>query len=135
MRHDEFIARVQEQAHLTSRHEAIQTTKATLATLGERLYRTERENLAAQLPDELKQTLFEGQEPESTRQQISNYSLEEFYNRVGARADLSYSDAVSRAKAVMTVLQEAVSAGIIEEILSQLPPKYGRLFAEEEGGT
>jgi uncharacterized protein (DUF2267 family) len=129
MRYDEFISRVQERAGL-ARDEAVRSTEATLATLGERLYRTERENLAAQLPDELKEDLFKEVDSEVTRRDVDRFSLEEFYIRVSARAEIGYPDAVKRAQAVIAVLREAVSAGEIEDVLSKLPDEYGELFGE-----
>jgi uncharacterized protein (DUF2267 family) len=130
MRYHEFINRVQERTDLGSRDEAARATEATLATLGERLYRTERENLAAQLPDELKEDLFKRVDSEVIRRDVDRFSLEEFYIRVSARAEVGYPDAVKRAQAVIAVLQEAVSAGEIEDVLSKLPDEYGELFGE-----
>ncbi len=54
MEYDEFIDRVQERLNLDSRDDAIRITEVTLATLGERLDRLERDQTAAQLPNELK---------------------------------------------------------------------------------
>jgi uncharacterized protein (DUF2267 family) len=129
MQYDEFISQVQERASL-GRDEAVRSTKATLATLGERLYRTERENLAAQLADELKEHLFQQVDSEVTRRDVDRFSLEEFYIRVSARAEVGYPDAVKQAQAVVAVLGEAVSAGEIEDVLSKLPEEYGELFGE-----
>jgi uncharacterized protein (DUF2267 family) len=47
MQYEEFIQRVQERADLGSREEAVRATEAVLGTLGERLYRTERDDVAA----------------------------------------------------------------------------------------
>jgi uncharacterized protein (DUF2267 family) len=129
MRYDEFITRVRERAGL-GRDEAVRSTEATLATLGERLYRTERENLAAQLPNELKEDLFKQVDSEVTWRDVDRFSLEEFYIRVSARAEVGYPDAVKQAQAVVAVLREAVSAGEIEDVLAELPEEYGELFGE-----
>ena len=55
------------------------------AALGERIYRTEQDKLAAQLPKELREYLSSRAQPETMRGDTDRYSLEEFYNRVSAR--------------------------------------------------
>lgn len=123
MKFDDFITRVQEQARLDTREDAITITRAVLETLGERLDRKVRNGVEAQLPNELKEFLL-------TRVGSGDqYSLDEFYNRVGARADLKYNEATERTRQVFTVLREAVAGGEIEDILEDLPPEYGTLFA------
>jgi uncharacterized protein (DUF2267 family) len=80
MRYDEFVDRVLEKSGLDSREQAMDITKATLETLGEQLDRTVRRGVASQLPDELKELLL-------NRADGDQYQLQEFYQRVGARAD------------------------------------------------
>ena len=123
MQFDDFITRVQEQTRLTTRDESIGITRAVLETLGERLDRKVRNGLEAQLPNELKEFLLVRAE------RGDQYDLAEFYNRVGARADLTYTDATERTRAVISVLREAVPGGEIEDVLEDLPPEYGKLFA------
>lgn len=122
MQFDDFITRVQEQARLDSREEAISLSRAVLETLGERLDRKVRNGVEAQLPDELKEFLL------ARKEHGDQYGLEEFYNRIGARADLPYGDATQRTRQVLSVLQEAVPDGEIQDIREDLPPDYGRLF-------
>ena len=122
MQFDDFITRVQEQAGLNTRDEAISITRAVLETLGERLDRKVRNGLEAQLPNELKEFLL------GRVESSDQYDLQEFYNRVGARADLKYGDAVERTRQVITVLRHAVPGGEIEDILEDLSPEYGKLF-------
>ena len=122
MQFDDFIARVQEQTALDTREEAIQVTRAVLETLGERLNRKVRNGIEAQLPNQLKEFLL-------TRVENSDgYGLEEFYNRIGARADLKHSDARQRTGQVLSVLREAIPAGELQDIREDLPPDYGALF-------
>ena len=123
MQFDDFISRVQEQTRLTTRDESIAITRAVLETLGERLDRKVRNGLEAQLPNELKEFLLVRAE------RGDQYDLAEFYNRVGARADLTYTDATERTREVISVLREAVPGGEIEDVLEDLPPEYGKLFA------
>ncbi len=54
MRYDEFINKVQQKGKFDSLAEAQNATQAVLETLGERLDRTVRNTVTAQLPDELK---------------------------------------------------------------------------------
>jgi uncharacterized protein (DUF2267 family) len=123
MQFDDFVTRVQEQTRLDTRDEAIQITRAVLETLGERLDRKVRNGVEAQLPNELKEFLL------ARAEHGDLYDVHEFYNRVGARADLTYGDATERTRQVISVLREAVPDGEIEDILEDLPPEYGELFA------
>jgi len=125
MQFDDFINRVQEQAKLTTREEAITITKAVLETLGERLDRKVRNGVVAQLPDELKDFLL------ARSENTDRYGLAEFYNRVGARADLKYQDASTRTGQVVLVLRQAISEGEIQDILEDLPSEYESLFEKE----
>ena len=125
MQFDDFLTRVQEQARLDNRDEAIRTSRAVLETLGERLDRKVRKGVEAQLPNELKEFLSARVEHDDTYE----YDVEEFYRRVGARADLKYEAATERTGQVLSVLRQAVSWGEIEDILEDLPPEYEKLFA------
>lgn len=136
MQYEQFITQVQERANLDTRQRAEQVTQAVLATFGERLYRTEREQLAAQLPEALKKYLFERQEPQpTTPQHTERYVLEEFYNRVGARTDSGIQEAARLAKVVIGVLAEAVSLGQMQQVMSKLPNEYEALLRPEQPGT
>jgi uncharacterized protein (DUF2267 family) len=128
MQQDEFIQRVKEYVGLESDEQVIQITQAVLATLGERIYRTEQSDLAAQLPRGIREFLTTQQSPEMTKGDVDRYGLEEFYNRVSARADIGYPHAVRQARGVMGVLQEAVSAGEMADIRQELPKEFDELF-------
>lgn len=123
MQFDRFITQVQELAGLNSRDDAITLTRAVLETLGERLNRKVRNGVEAQLPKELKEFLL------ARVEHTDQYDLDEFYNRVGARADLTYEDAAKRTKQVFAVLRQAIPDGEIEDVLEDLPAEYGKLFA------
>ena len=123
MQFDEFITRVQEQARLDTREESITLTRAVLETLGERLNRKVRNGVEAQLPNELKEFLL------ARVEHSDQYDVEEFLNRVGARADLTYTDATERTRQVISVLRQAIPDGEIQDILEDLPPEYRELFA------
>ncbi len=128
MEYQEFIRRVQEQAGLDSPERAEEVTRATLETLGERLERKVKDGVAAQLPGELKTFLLQ-------RDQDSiGYELQEFYNRVGARAGTKLYEAAENAKAVVAVLKQAVSEGEIQNLRSGLPQDYRGLFDPQTRG-
>lgn len=122
MQFDDFIKRVQDQTKLETREEAIEITRAVLETLGERLHRKVRNGVAAQLPDELKEFLL------ARSENTDRYGLTEFYNRVGARADLKHEAAATRTRQVVSVLRQAIPAGEIQDILEDLPGEYEALF-------
>lgn len=136
MRYDEFIDRVQEGAELDSRQSAVDITKATLGTLGERLYRTEREDLAAQLPDELKSYFTLETTARQSRESLEPYGLEDFYIRVSARADdLTVVQVIPQAQAVIQVLRSAISDGSWQSLKASLPPEYDELLTGEVHGV
>lgn len=131
MRYDAFIRRVQSRAGLDSHEEAMTCTNTVLATLGECLYRTERRKLAAELPKELKEVLFAERDPENRRMEVERFRLEEFFNRVRARADIGGRETEACTRAVTAVLREAVSPGTMAHVKEALPDEYGALLQPE----
>ena len=127
MRYHEFIDRVQKLAGLESLDDAVRATEATIETLSERLSKTERDKLAAQLSKELKELFLR-------RHNTERFLLEDFYSRVSARANVRYHRAVELAQAVAAELREAISPGELEDILSELPDEYGELFGVKPKG-
>lgn len=96
-----------------------------MAASEERLDRKVRNGVAAQLPDELKDFLL------ARSDHTDRYELTEFYNRVGARADLKYQDATERTVQVFSVMRQAIPEGEIQDILEDLPSEYEKLFEKE----
>jgi len=131
MQYEEFMQWVKEYAGLDSDEEAVRTTEAVLSTLGERLYRTEVSELAAQLPRGIREFLGARQSPETTRDDIQQFTLEDFYDRVGARTRVRTTQAIRLTQGVMKVLTLAVSAGEIASIMQGLPKEYEKLFQVE----
>lgn len=123
MQFSDFIDQVRERTGLDTSEDAERLARAVLETLGERLDRKVRNGVEAQLPNELKDVLL------ARAQNTDQYTLEEFYNRVGARADLNYRDATKRTQQVLAVLQEAIAEGEKMQILESLPAEYGQLFS------
>jgi uncharacterized protein (DUF2267 family) len=121
MKHDEFISNVRKLGDLQSNNEAERAIRATFETLRERLAGNEPNNLADQLPPEIADPL----RGEGGR---DNFSLEEFYQRVGEKEGLDQDEAAHHAWAVASVLQEAVTTGEMDHIRDQLKPEYAELF-------
>jgi uncharacterized protein (DUF2267 family) len=134
MRYDEFVDRVMQEADLASRQDAIAIVRATLAVLGERIYRTERDDLAAELPKSMKGFLYERAGPNVTREQLDRFSLDDYYQRVRAEAELDYGEAVRRAQAVVRVLRDAVSEGQLADVRRELGREYDPLVSETGEG-
>jgi uncharacterized protein (DUF2267 family) len=125
MHYDDFIAQVRQRARLKDDHEAELAVRITFETLGERLRKTEREKLAAQLPNRIKGYL-------GSRSDHDFFLLEEFYNRIAARASIRYPHAVEQAMVVVEVLKEAISPGELRDLLADLTKDYQELFGEKE---
>ncbi|MFW6135198.1 MAG: DUF2267 domain-containing protein [Chloroflexota bacterium] len=127
MQYDEFIREVQNRARLPSRGEAVRAIQATLETLAERITRGEADDLAAQLPPQLAAYL---RDIETT----DRFSVDDFFLRVAAKEAADIPDAAHHARAVIAVLQGAVTTGEIEDVRAQLPETYTALFeAGSEG--
>jgi len=123
MDYETFLDGVQNRGNLESRDEAEQITLAVLRTLGERLNRTEREHLATQLTKKLQQAVMSIKDKQS-----DVFNLEEFYNRVTARAGVGFPKAVASSQVVISVLQDAIAAGEQRNVIFELPSEYEELF-------
>jgi uncharacterized protein (DUF2267 family) len=61
---------------------------------------------------------------------VSYVSLDDFFQRVSRREGVSIETAIEHARAVASVLRDALSEGEFEDILAELPPEiYNELFA------
>lgn len=120
MRHDDFIGQVQARARLSSRGDAETATRATLETLGERIPEPLAENLASQLPREigghLRRTIVAGGAASGER-----FGLDEFTQRVAVRAAQDEPKAGYSARAVLEVVREATTGGVIDHVRQALP--------------
>lgn len=115
---------MQEHGGIKTREEAERVVDAVFETLSERLSRTETRNLAAQLPDELKEKLFR-------RLYTDRFVLRDFYNRVSARAGVGYPHAIKLARVVLITVREAISPGEWEDVVSEFPSEYEDLFEKK----
>ena len=123
MQYEEFIDRVRQQAELGSFSEAETATRATLTTLGEYLTGGEGLDLASQLPQGLSEHL-RRQPPD----RAMFFSLNDFLQEVGEREGVNTDVASAHARAVMSVVQEAVSEGEMEDVRRQFPSEFDPLF-------
>jgi uncharacterized protein (DUF2267 family) len=128
MQFHEFLGQVQSRARLGSLGDAETATRATLETLRERLAGGEPKDVAAQLPTEIAK-YFEAPQ----REDPERFDVKEFFRRVSDRASVEAEDAAFQSRAVLEVLQEAVSPGEVSDIRAQLTDDYQPLF--EAGST
>lgn len=119
---NDFLGQVQHQARMSSLDEAMRATRATLMTLGERLGGGEPGNIGAQLPPELARLLGED------HARGERFSSDEFLKRVSVREETDLPKSVFHTRAVLAVLAEAVSPGVIGHLRAQLPEDFQRLF-------
>jgi uncharacterized protein (DUF2267 family) len=122
MKDEEFIAHVARNADL-SEEDAAALTRATLATLAERVTGGEAQDLAAQLPAPLKTALI------SAHQNAEAFSAKEFVERTAERAGTDPDVAEVAIEAVLATLRDAVTPGEFDDVLSQLPADLRRLGA------
>jgi uncharacterized protein (DUF2267 family) len=122
MKYEEFIAHVAQRAEL-SEEDAATLTRATLATLAERITGGEAQDLAAQLPGPLKTALT------SARENAEAFSVKEFVERTAERAGTDPDAAEVAIDAVLATLRDAVTPGEFDDVLSQLPADFHRLGA------
>lgn len=127
LQYERLVNEVRREAGLELGEQAARCTEAFLETLGELLSKTERDHLAAELPGGLKEAV-------RRRPGLQVFNLEEFYERVRARADVGYPEAVKQARAVAAVLRRQVSAGELEDVLRELPAGYAELLGEAPPG-
>jgi uncharacterized protein (DUF2267 family) len=122
MKYEEFISRVAQNAEL-SEEDAARLTRATLATLAERITGGEAQDLAAQLPAPLQTALI------SAHENAEAFSFEEFVERTAERAGTDPDVADVAIDAVFATLRDAVTPGEFDDVLSQLPADFHRLGA------
>lgn len=128
MKHDEFIGLVQQRARLDSRGAAETATRATLTILANRLGSGLPANIGAQLPPEIGRYLSEGEDD------TERFGPGEFYERVAEEetSGVEIPDAALHARAVLSVVAEAVDGDLFEKLEDQLPPELGDLLEFED---
>jgi len=129
MNYDEFIGQVQHRARLSSRAQAERATRAFLETLSQRLAGGEPKHIASQLPPELGRYLLEPLAGAGMR-----YGPRDLYELMSMREGVDVPEAAHHARAVASVLREAVSQGAWENMLAQLPPELDQLLESGSEG-
>lgn len=118
MDYDTFVGEVQNRAQLSSREDAVRVIRITLETVSERIDPEGAENLAAQLPEEI------GRHLEKV-DAVESFSWDEFVDRIVERGDYEpeseSGDAVHHVRAVMDVVDDAISGTTLEDLRDQLP--------------
>jgi uncharacterized protein (DUF2267 family) len=119
----EFLNRVVQRTDLDGQLDAQRATLAVLETLAHRLAGGEPKDLASQLPAELACAL-------KIERETDPFGLDVFYEQVAEREGVSLEQAEAHARAVVSVLMEAVSQGEIGDVRAQLPGDYAPLFGQ-----
>jgi uncharacterized protein (DUF2267 family) len=122
MRYEEFIALLSERTGMFE-GDAVALTRATLATLAERISGDEALDLAAHLPGPLQDTLL------PTKEEAEAFSFDEFVGRVAERSRHGSNLSESDVMAVIATLRDALPPGEFDDVLSQLPNEFHRLGA------
>lgn len=125
MQYDEFIGQVQHRARMADSEEAVRAVRVVLQTLGRRLVGGEIKDAASQLPREIALYL------EEAEAGSGKYGLDEFYERVAEKEGLDLPIAIHHARAVVSVLLDALSPGEVKDIREQLPREFDALFESE----
>lgn len=125
MNYGEFVNTVIERGGPSDREAAQQVTQTVLADLGQRLTGDEAQDLAAQLPEELKQPVTEHVAAEPVVDDVDDF-LRRVADHLGEGTDPDQARGYVRA--VFTALTEAVSAGAIDHVRDQLPAGFAPLF-------
>jgi uncharacterized protein (DUF2267 family) len=122
MDHDEFL-RMVERAAGTNREQAEAAVRATLMTLAERISGGEAEEIAGQLPTELRPLL-------AATGHAKPFGADDFVRRVAAReGGVAPEIAERHVRAVFATLARAVRAGELADVVAQLSKDYRRLLA------
>jgi uncharacterized protein (DUF2267 family) len=115
-------------AKRVARHAALETPEAhrageaVLETLSERIAGGEADDLAEQLPEEMRPPLERGKARSGGKAQ--RMSLDEFIARIAEREGVGYEQALEHARAVFATLRETLTDKELSDLLSELPRGY-----------
>lgn len=122
---ENFLARVQQHAGVTTRIEAERLARATLHALGERISSGQAADLAPGIPPELRPEI----EPERARGQAKAFEKNAFLDRItGQIGTVDIEVAERQARGLLRTLYEWAPEGEIDATLAQLPPELAELF-------
>ncbi|MFO5492517.1 MAG: DUF2267 domain-containing protein [Cuspidothrix sp.] len=123
MEYTEFITHVQTLAQSESREEVEIATRATLEIIKQIIPSDEREELAAQIPQELGEYL-RGSETEP----IQSFHLQEFIERISQKESVSPTISIIHVRAVFAVLQNAITPEKFRKFYDYFSHDYEELF-------
>ncbi|MDP5018198.1 DUF2267 domain-containing protein [Anabaena sp. UHCC 0187] len=123
MEYTEFITHVQSLTQSESREEAEVATRATLEIIKQIVPSDEREELAVQIPQELREYL-RGSETEP----IQSLHLQEFIERISQKESVEPTIAAIHVRAVFAVVQLAVSPDNFRKFYDYFSHDYEELF-------
>ena len=123
MEYTEFITHVQSLTQSESREEAEVATRATLEIIKQIVPSDEREELAVQIPHELREYL-RGSETEP----IQSFHLQEFIERISQKENVEPTIAAIHVRAVFAVVQNAVSPEKFRKFYDYFSHDYEELF-------
>lgn len=123
MDYEDFIAVVEQEIGERNggSDEAIQATRATLQTLGERIDREEARQLAAQLPPELAPWI-------ATVTPAQRFGADEFVRRVGDLEGVEPASAQAHVRAVLDALARALPNDEWSDVVAELPRTFAPLL-------
>jgi uncharacterized protein (DUF2267 family) len=118
----EFVEAVARRAGMPS-EKAEAVSRATLETLTDRITAGQASRIAGQLPVELREHLHKT--TTAIEAQIAEpFGLDEFVERVAARAGVDLTMADAGMQAVLNTIGDAVSKDELEDLVSQLPKEF-----------
>jgi uncharacterized protein (DUF2267 family) len=121
----EFIERVSERTGLDEM-DAMTLTRATLRGLAERVTGGEANDIAAELPPELKDVMNRPQQAPA-----DPFPVDELIERVSMATGLDRDQAIQGIQAVFATLREAILPTELDDLTAQLPDEWLALMQPE----
>jgi uncharacterized protein (DUF2267 family) len=123
-RYERFVTTIQQKAGIAW-DKAERAARATLETLAERISWGQANDLAADLPRDVRRWLLDAA---SKSRNAEPFGVEDFVRRVAAREDVDTDTAEKHARAVFVALARLVRGRELQDLLSELPREYERLL-------
>lgn len=127
MKAHEFLTKVRKRGGYADQARICRVTNTVLGVLAQRLPSDEADDLGAHLPHGIDKWVATD---EPVRQ--NPFGTDEFHQRVAAALRGTPATAESDAKAVLSIVGEAITADQLDQLLSELDPDYAPLFGKPE---